>query len=130
LGVSLWVGLYVTIFFVLCFDKLSKTKQKRIFAAIPNVVYSYLEISFTVLTIVPIPSTVASITSPSCNHSCGFRPAPTPDGVPVAIISPGSKVKTVLKSSIKSLMLKRRNLVFEFCFSIQMMWIFNFIFSD
>src|SRR5262245_2341184 len=41
----------------------------------------------------PIPSTSVSITSPTCSHSCGVRPIPTPSGVPVEMMSPGSSVQ-------------------------------------
>ena len=37
-----------------------------------------------------MPSTVASTTSPLCIHSCGFLPAPTPAGVPVATVGVGN----------------------------------------
>ena len=40
----------------------------------------------------PMPSTQASTTSPGQSHSCGVRPAPTPSGVPEAMMSPGSSV--------------------------------------
>ena len=40
----------------------------------------------------PTPSTPASTTSPGHSHSCGVLPAPTPSGVPVAMMSPGSSV--------------------------------------
>ena len=41
----------------------------------------------------PIPSTSVSITSPTWSHSCGVRPMPTPSGVPVEMMSPGSSVQ-------------------------------------
>lgn len=41
---------------------------------------------------VPIPSILISIVSPGCKNFGGLNPFPTPDGVPVAIISPASKV--------------------------------------
>src|SRR5262252_6805099 len=41
----------------------------------------------------PIPSISVSTTSPACSHSWGVRPMPTPSGVPVEMMSPGSRVQ-------------------------------------
>ena len=38
---------------------------------------------------VPMPSIVIETTSPGLRNSGGFRPAPTPSGVPVEMTSPG-----------------------------------------
>ena len=38
----------------------------------------------------PNPSIPNSITSPSWRYRGGFKPSPTPNGVPVDIISPGN----------------------------------------
>ena len=38
---------------------------------------------------VPILSIVTFTSSPGCKNFGGFIPAPTPEGVPVAMISPG-----------------------------------------
>ena len=48
----------------------------------------------------PMPSTVATTTSPGQSHSCGVRPAPTPSGVPEAMMSPGSSVMPEEMSAI------------------------------
>src|ERR1700704_3628659 len=48
----------------------------------------------------PIPSTSVSMMSPTCSHSCGVRPMPTPSGVPVEIMSPGSSVQPRERISI------------------------------
>ena len=42
---------------------------------------------------VPMPSMVVSITSPGWRNSGGVRAKPTPAGVPVAMMSPGSSVR-------------------------------------
>ena len=41
---------------------------------------------------IPKPSIPSSTTSPSLRYRGGFKPNPTPKGVPVEIISPGSQV--------------------------------------
>ena len=64
-----------------------------------------------------MPSIPHSITAPGHIHSCGLLPAPTPDGVPVAIISPGSKVIPEDKSEIRVGILKSKCFVLERCFS-------------
>ncbi|SNS22555.1 hypothetical protein SAMN04488078_1007134 [Antarctobacter heliothermus] len=38
----------------------------------------------------PSPSTRTTISSPGRRKRCGFMPMPTPDGVPVAMMSPGT----------------------------------------
>src|SRR3546814_9574047 len=53
-----------------------------------------LQTATTGLRRVPIFSISHSTTSPGHRNSCGSRPAPTPAGVPVAMISPGSSVIT------------------------------------
>ncbi len=54
----------------------------------------------TLLVQVPTPSNPTSTTSPSFSQSCGFRPIPTPCGVPVKITSPGKSVVPWLKKAI------------------------------
>jgi len=65
-----------------------------------------------VLVSVPIPSTLHSITSPTFSHCLGFIANPTPDGVPVAITSPGSSVRPADSDSIVRAMLKIMSDVF------------------
>src|SRR5260370_3895606 len=48
----------------------------------------------------PMRSISTSTTSPSCKKSGGVRLNPTPDGVPVAMISPGSSVMRELRKAI------------------------------
>src|SRR2546421_7861156 len=48
----------------------------------------------------PMRSISTSTTSPSCKKSGGVRLNPTPDGVPVAMISPGSRVMRELRKAI------------------------------
>src|SRR5256885_14277308 len=48
----------------------------------------------------PMLSISTSTTSPSCKKSGGVRLNPTPDGVPVAMISPGSRVMRELRKAI------------------------------
>ena len=55
---------------------------------------------------VPMPLTVTSHTSPTFSHPFGSIPAPTPAGVPVAIISPGRSVMHLLTVSMSVLMSK------------------------
>ena len=50
----------------------------------------------------PIFSMVQITSSPFFKKLCGTIPRPTPDGVPVAIISPASKVIPFVSSSIIS----------------------------
>ena len=45
----------------------------------------------------PIPSTRTATSSPGFSQRGGLRAKPTPGGVPVAMISPGSNVKTLDK---------------------------------
>ena len=49
----------------------------------------------TMFSMWPMPSISTRITSPTFRNDGGFIPAPTPDGVPVARMSPGSSVITV-----------------------------------
>src|SRR5436853_5710676 len=48
----------------------------------------------------PMRSISTSTTSPSCKKSGGVRLNPTPDGVPAAMISPGSRVMRELRKAI------------------------------
>ena len=52
------------------------------------------------LRIVPIRSISTSTTSPGWSNSCGSRDTPTPAGVPVAMMSPGSSVISAETNSI------------------------------
>ena len=45
----------------------------------------------------PRPSTLSVMRSPPLRKTCGLRPKPTPDGVPVATMSPGCKVMKRLR---------------------------------
>src|SRR6202042_1657580 len=56
--------------------------------------------SITVFSRLPRPSMVTRTTSPAFRYRP--RPAPTPDGVPVAMTSPGSSVTTSLAAGIRS----------------------------
>ena len=49
---------------------------------------------------IPMPSTSPSTLSPGFKNTGGTRAKPTPDGVPVLIMSPGSNVKPADKLSI------------------------------
>ena len=51
---------------------------------------------------VPIPSTSQRTRSPGSRKTGGSRKTPTPDGVPVAITSPGSSVMTVLMWAMRA----------------------------
>lgn len=42
------------------------------------------------VTMLPIPSMVVTSSSPAARNRCGSRAIPTPDGVPVKMMSPGS----------------------------------------
>src|SRR5579862_3967210 len=53
--------------------------------------------------------------SPAFKYHGGLNPRPTPKGVPVEIISPGSKVINCDKYEIKNGILKIMSLVLEFC---------------
>ena len=64
-----------------------------------------------------MPVTSATTTSPGTSHSCGVRPAPTPSGVPVAMMSPGSSVIAAEMSEISVGILNSMCRVFERCFS-------------
>src|SRR5260363_24886 len=74
------------------------------------------QIATTGCRMTPTPSTPASTTSPGHSHSCGLMPAPTPSGVPVAMMSPGSSVMPDEMSAIKAGMSKIMYLVLESCF--------------
>ena len=50
----------------------------------------------------PIPSTSQRTRSPGSRKTGGSRKTPTPDGVPVAMMSPGSRVTVRLMNSISS----------------------------
>src|SRR6266508_473361 len=63
----------------------------------------------------PSPSISTRISSPALRNSGGLRPAPTPDGVPVAITSPGSSAITLARCSITWATVKIISLVFESC---------------
>src|SRR5271170_3650955 len=56
--------------------------------------------STTGLSRVPIPSMVTSTRSPALSQRCGLRHNPTPSGVPVAMMSPGSKVMMCDRNSM------------------------------
>src|SRR5580658_9488851 len=60
---------------------------------------SYASIT-TGLTSSPIPSTCTRTWSPAFNHRGGVRAKPTPAGVPVEMMSPGSSVKTLERYAI------------------------------
>ena len=61
--------------------------------------------TFTILFLMtPIPSTSVSMTSPSFIYSGGVRPRPTPSGVPVAMMSPGSSVIPFDRDSMETSM--------------------------
>lgn len=60
---------------------------------------------------VPIGSMVMSMLSPACKNFGGVNPLPTPDGVPVAIISPASSVMPFDSVSINSAIEKIISLV-------------------
>src|SRR5579883_2504059 len=64
---------------------------------------------------VPMPSISVSTTSPSCRYSGGLRAKPTPLGVPVAMISPGSSVMPSESSAMIWGMVKIIILVLESC---------------
>src|SRR5437762_9780895 len=66
----------------------------------------------------PIPSTSVSITSPALRNSGGLRANPTPLGVPVAIISPGSNVMPLERIAIIVRIGKIIMLVFPSCLLI------------
>ena len=53
--------------------------------------------------------------SPGFSQRLGVRPAPTPEGVPVETISPGSRGVMEEIYSISAGILKISSLVFEFC---------------
>ena len=61
----------------------------------------------------PMPSTVTVTTSPGTSQRGGLRAKPTPAGVPVEMMSPGSSVKTLERYAISFGILKIRLLVFE-----------------
>src|SRR6185312_7367742 len=63
----------------------------------------------------PIRSIFATICSPGFSQRFGVRPSPTPAGVPVLIMSPGSRVITEARCAIRSGSLKIRCRVFECC---------------
>jgi len=69
----------------------------------------------TLFTQLPTPSKATSTTSPSLSQSWGFLPIPTPDGVPVKITSPGSRVVPWLKNAIVFAMPKIWSDVFPSC---------------
>jgi len=50
----------------------------------------------------PIGAMVTSTTSPACNHTGGFIPNAVPDGVPVAMTSPGCRVIPSVMNSTSS----------------------------
>src|SRR5688500_1804832 len=56
-----------------------------------------------------------STTSPGFRYWGGFMPRPTPDGVPVAITSPGSRVMNLLTSLTNLSTPKIKSLVFASC---------------
>ncbi len=57
----------------------------------PRTKYRRFELHPTVFRNRPIPSISISSTSPALRNSGGFCPIPTPDGVPVMTMSPGSR---------------------------------------
>src|ERR1035441_29486 len=63
----------------------------------------------------PRPSTLTVTVSPGFSQRLGVRPRPTPDGVPVETISPGSKGVIDERYSIRSGILNTSSRVFEFC---------------
>src|SRR5688572_33409669 len=69
----------------------------------------------TTLRSVPMPSTVASTTSPFFSQVGGVMNMPTPEGVPVEMTSPASSGKAALMYSIRVGTSKIRSLVFDFC---------------
>ena len=78
--------------------------EHHVFSSVP---YN-LDPSFSNSTLfvqVPTFSRLTSTTSPSFIHSLGFRPIPTPEGVPVNIMSPGSSVVPRLRKEIVCLTL-------------------------
>src|SRR6266702_1272772 len=74
------------------------------------------QIATTGCLMTPTPSTPASTTSPGHSHSWGVLPAPTPSGVPVAMMSPGSSVMPDEMSAIRTGISKIMYLVLESCF--------------
>ncbi len=63
--------------------------------------------AMTRFSISPSLAMVIFTTSPAFSHLGGFIAAPTPPGVPVEMMSPGSKVNAVDKCSTKSKQVKR-----------------------
>ena len=63
----------------------------------------------------PRPATPRSTTSPGLRNSGGLQPAPTPEGVPVAITSPGSKVMNSLRWLIRKATGKIMSAVLPVC---------------
>src|SRR5215472_9735793 len=63
----------------------------------------------------PRPSTRTTTTSPGLSQRGGFFEKPTPAGVPVEMMSPGSSVNTPDRCSINCGSLKIRFRVFECC---------------
>ena len=63
----------------------------------------------------PMPEMRTITSSPGFSHRGGFRPNPTPAGVPVMNTSPGSSVTAVETYSISSGMRNTISRVFELC---------------
>src|SRR5690606_14001589 len=63
----------------------------------------------------PTRSTSTSQTSPGFMKSCGSMAMPTPEGVPVTMMSPGSRVMPVLSSETSFSTVKIRSEVVAFC---------------
>src|ERR1700761_3708509 len=84
--------------------------------AAPNLGQDCLRYSATTgLVSEPSPSIVTVTVSPGLSQRLGVRPRPTPGGVPVDTISPGSNGVMDDKCSINAGMPKTSSLVFEFC---------------
>src|SRR5438270_10784719 len=75
----------------------SRNPSRSMFSTPP----AYKRPRITGLRILPMRSISTSTTSPSCKKRGGVRLNPTPEGVPVAMISPGSSVIRELRNAIE-----------------------------
>ena len=75
---------------------------------------------------VPMPSTVTSTLSPSCNHTGGSRENPTPSGVPVSRREPFGNVVPCDKNESSSGTLKIISPVFDSCKTVPLTFVCSF----